>query len=100
LVASRTGIRNVTLYETVASDDVPDEHYDAVGRITAEVIRRHLPEGHAEFYYCGPIGFMAAAERALDELGVPSTHRHSEAFAPDPSFTDGMPHSNPLVEAA
>ena len=100
LVASRTGIRNVTLYETVASDDVPDEHYDAVGRITAEVIRRHLPEGHAEFYYCGPIGFMAAAERALDELGVPSTHRHSEAFAPDPSFTAGMPHSNPLVEAA
>ncbi|MDN3568540.1 NO-inducible flavohemoprotein [Paeniroseomonas aquatica] len=100
LAASRTGIRSMTLYETVNSDDVPDEHYDAVGRITAEVIRPYLPAGDADFYYCGPIGFMTAAERALDELGVPPTRRHSEAFAPDPSFTAGMSHSNPHVEAA
>ena len=63
----------------------------AVGRITAEVIRKHLPAGEAEFYYCGPIGFMTATERALNELGVPLGRRHSEAFAPDPSFATGSP---------
>ena len=91
LAALRPGIRSVTLYEAVGPDDVPGEHHDAVGRITAEVIRQHLPAGEAEFYYCGPIGFMTAAEGALDELGVPLARRHSEAFAPDPSFVTGSP---------
>ena len=58
----------------------------AAGRISVELIRTHLPAGNAEFYYCGPIGFMAATERVLDELGVPVQRRHSEAFAPDASF--------------
>ena len=87
----RPGIRSVTLYEAVGPDDVPGEHHDAIGGITAEVIRQNLPSGEAEFYYCGPIGFMTAAERALDELGVPPAQRHSEAFAPDPSFATGSP---------
>lgn len=33
---------------------------------------------------------MAAAEAALDELGVPLVRRHSEAFAPDPFFAAAM----------
>jgi ferredoxin-NADP reductase len=36
---------------------------------------------------------MTAAERALDELDVPLARRHSEAFAPDPSFATGSPDS-------
>jgi len=86
LAAQRSGIRSVTLYETASPSDVVGEHHDAVGRITAEVIRAHLPDGEAEFYYCGPIGFMTATEQALDMLDIPLARRHSEAFAPDPSF--------------
>src|SRR3954465_7589259 len=70
LARLRPGIRTVTLYEAVGRDEVPGEHHDAGGRITAEVIRQHLPAGEGEFYYCGPLGFMAAAERALDKLGI------------------------------
>ena len=100
LAALRPGIRSVTLYEAVGAGDVPGEHHDAVGRITAEVIRQHLPEGEAHVYYCGPIGFMTAAELALDELGIPSARRHSEAFAPDPSFVTGSPDPKLRGEAA
>lgn len=95
LAAMRPGIRTVTLYEAVGADDVVGEHHDAVGRITAEVIRAHLPAGEAEFYYCGPIGFMTATEQALDALGIPLARRHSEAFAPDPSFAAGAAKPRP-----
>ena len=61
-------------------------HYDAVGRTTADALRAYLPEREADFYYCGPHGFMEAAETALDGLGVPIERRYSESFAPDPSF--------------
>jgi nitric oxide dioxygenase len=91
LAASRSGIRCVTLYETIGPDDVQGKHFDAAGRISVELIRTHLPAGNAEFYYCGPIGFMAATERVLDELGVPVQRRHSEAFAPDASFGVSSP---------
>lgn len=99
LAALRPGIRNVTLYAAVGADDVVGEHYDAVGRITAEVIREHLPAGEAEFYYCGPIGFMIATEQALDALGILLARRHSEAFAPDPSFAAGASELRPQAAA-
>ena len=91
LARQRPGVRSVTLYEAVGPEDVQGEHYDAVGRTTAEAIQQYLPRGDADVYYCGPIGFMTAAEQVLDELGVPLNRRHSEAFAPDPSFATGSP---------
>lgn len=91
LTRQRPGIRSVVLYERVGPDDVQGVHYDAVGRTTADALRAYLPEREADFYYCGPQGFMAAAETALDGLGVPLERRHSESFAPDPSFAADAP---------
>ena len=100
LARQRPGIRSVVLYERVGPEDVQGEHHDAVGRTTAEAIRQYLPGADADFYYCGPLGFMAAAEEALDDLGVPLARRHSEAFAPDPSFAAGSPDPRPQARAA
>ncbi len=100
LARQRPGVRSITLYEAVGPGDVQGEHYDAIGRTTAEAIRHYLPESEADFYYCGPIGFMTAAESALDELAVPLNRRHSEAFAPDPSFVTGSPDPGLLGQAA
>jgi nitric oxide dioxygenase len=95
----RPGIRIGLFYEEAGSDDVPGTHHDAVGRITAEVVLRYMPEREAEFYYCGPLGFMAAVEGALDDLGVSLERRHSEAFAPDPSFAANAPVPAPQAHA-
>jgi nitric oxide dioxygenase len=100
LAASRSGIRCITLYETVGPDDVQGTHFDAVGRISAELLRAHLPAGNAEFYYCGPIGFMAATEHILDELGVAAQRRHTEAFAPTASFGVKSPSIEVVSESA
>lgn len=86
LARRRPGVRVTVLFDEVGPEDEPGVHHDAVGRVTADVIRAHLPAVPAEFYYCGPIGFMADVDAALDTLGVPQARRFSEAFAPDPSF--------------
>jgi len=53
------------------------------GFITADVLRRHLPPGHAdhEYFICGPNVMMDAIERALGTLGVPIWKYHSERYS-------------------
>lgn len=86
LARRRQGVRVAILYEEARPADELGVHHDLVGRFTAGIIRAHLPAGAADFYFCGPIGFMAGVEAALDSLGVPQARRFCEAFAPDPSF--------------
>lgn len=85
-LAAYPNARALVYYEKVAPADKAGHDYDLEGRITLDSLRPHLPEQPADFYYCGPVGFMAAVEGILDELKVPLADRFSEAFAPDPSF--------------
>lgn len=52
------------------------------GFITAELLRRHLPEDYAtfRFFVCGPIPMMDAMERELVSLGVPDDNIVTERF--------------------
>ena len=86
LARRRPGVRVTVLYGEAGPADEPGIHHDLVGHLTADIIRSHVPAASADFYYCGPIGFMAGVEAALDTIGVPEAQRFSEAFAPDPSF--------------
>ncbi|HEX5641342.1 MAG TPA: oxidoreductase, partial [Thermoleophilia bacterium] len=53
------------------------------GYITADVLRRHLPEKllvHFQYFICGPGVLMDAMEAALPALGVPVDRVHTERF--------------------
>ena len=67
--------RALVYYEKVAPIDKQGHDYDLEGRITLDSIRPYLPEQPADFYYCGPVGFMAAVEGVLDTLKVPLADR-------------------------
>lgn len=63
------------------------EHPDADwtgerGRLTRDVLTRHLPDGRKEFEYfvCGPVPMMDDMERLLKEMGVPPAQVHTERF--------------------
>jgi nitric oxide dioxygenase len=86
LVSSFSHLRSLTFYERPSSSDKLGADYDHAGRISAEVLASRLPQQDAEFYYCGPVGFMNAVDSILDALNIPLASRYSEAFAPDPSF--------------
>jgi predicted ferric reductase len=51
-------------------------------RVTADVLRRHLPRQYRsfEFFICGSETMMSATETALAELGVDGYRIHSERF--------------------
>ena len=85
-------IKAVIFYEEIAQDDVRGVHYDEIGRITPDALGPYLPSQQADYYYCGPVGFIAAMEAVLNRLKVPAACRHSEAFAPDPSFLTELAH--------
>jgi predicted ferric reductase len=53
------------------------------GRITADVLRRHLPAKQYrrwQYFVCGPGPMMDAMEELLPELGVPPQNIHTERF--------------------
>ncbi|MGV3615426.1 MAG: NO-inducible flavohemoprotein [Fimbriimonas sp.] len=77
LVANRPNFRAVTVYETPRAEDRPDY----VGRLNAELLRELVP-ANAHVYFCGPRGFMAAVDAALESIGVAADRRHYEAFGP------------------
>ena len=86
LAKASPDVRTLVYYENADHSDIRGYHYDELGRISLDSLRAHLPADAADFYYCGPIGFMNAIEGMLDALGIPASNRYSEAFAPDPSF--------------
>ena len=86
LAKANPQVRALVYYENADNSDIRGHHYDLLGRISLDSLRSHLPTEPADFYYCGPLGFMNATEAMLDSLGIPDANRYSEAFAPNLSF--------------
>jgi len=55
------------------------------GRLSVNSIKSILGEDlhEAEFYFCGPGGFMKNFQEMLDTLEVPASRRHCERFGPE-----------------
>jgi predicted ferric reductase len=63
--------------------DPPADWSGERGRLTAEVVQRHVPAPLAahEYFICGPGPMMDAAESLLAALGVPVSKYHSERYS-------------------
>lgn len=86
LAQAHPNIRKVVYYTDVTDEDLAGEHHDETGLIRLETLRPYLPEGEAEYYYCGPEGFTRAVEGILDRLHVPAERRFTETFGPSQDF--------------
>jgi nitric oxide dioxygenase len=75
-------VNAVVFYEFPSDDDVLGEDFDVAGRITLDWIKRELPTAEADFYFCGPKGFMRMLALGLRALDVPEEHIHFEFFGP------------------
>lgn len=61
----------------------PPERWEGEsGFITADILRRHLPEDYkaSTFFLCGPLPMIEAVEGALHALDVPPAHVFSEQY--------------------
>jgi ferredoxin len=61
-----------------ATDDEPCDHR---GRLDAALLDRLVPARDADFYICGPDGFMSSLRQGLVRLGVGAENIHFETFA-------------------
>ncbi len=46
------------------------------------LLERILPDLDAEYFLCGPVGFMAGLAAELEARGVAPEQIHSESFGP------------------
>lgn len=81
LVADHPNIEVCFIYAEPSSDDAPGVHYDLAGLVSKSILGNLVPP-NADCYCCGPKGFMRVVDTALDELGVPASHRRQEVFGP------------------
>jgi len=74
---------NITSFTIYDSPEQQDEGtFDKKGYIDAEWLSSVLPTHDADFYFCGPKGFMQAAYRYLKEFGVAEEDINFEFFGP------------------
>ena len=52
----------------------------AIGRLDLQQVDADLLPADADYYVCGPVGFMRAQYQSLQALGIPAAQIHMEVF--------------------
>ncbi len=78
--ASHPEINVHVAYSRPSHRDAPGTDYQSVGRIDGALLEKLVPGLVADFYLCGPTGFMASVQEQLEARGVPPERIRSESF--------------------
>ena len=84
------GAHSHVRYSAPGPSDRPGIDFDAPGRLGAPVLMELGVSREADFYLCGPAGFMAELTVGLAAWGVPSNRIQTEIFGAGPSRTPGI----------
>ncbi len=81
-IAKSLASRSVTFFEAPSQEDRVANNFDVEGRISPEWLSSNTAIDNANYYICGPKGFMAMAVNGLKTAGVPQDRIHFEFFGP------------------
>ncbi|SLN30686.1 Flavohemoprotein [Roseovarius albus] len=81
-IAKSLAGRSVTFFETPNDSDRAASNYDVEGRISPDWLAANTAVDQANYYICGPKGFMVMAVNGLKTAGVPQERIHFEFFGP------------------
>jgi ferredoxin-NADP reductase/MOSC domain-containing protein YiiM len=87
------------VYSQGSARDPSGGHSDAHGHLGSDVLTRLGVPKEADFYLCGPVGFMQTLTRSIVSLGVPPNQIYSEIFGPEGSSTPGINELRPPPHA-
>lgn len=73
-------LRAHVCYEAPRAEDVLDRDYQQQGRLQLSQLREMTLLPDADYYLCGPVGFMLAQRASLLDLGVAAERVHFEVF--------------------
>ena len=88
LPAARSHVR----YSRPRRDDLPGLDYDEVGRVDLDALLDLGVPRDADFYLCGPAGFLRELTAALLGWGLAPERLHREVFGPEPRDDAPDPH--------
>jgi nitric oxide dioxygenase len=75
-------IKSFVCYGSPTEKDRAEQRFDKEGYVDLNWLKTVLPDNNADFYFCGPVGFMNAVNQALREWGVNEEQIHFEFFGP------------------
>ena len=81
-LTERAGLSSTIFYEDPRPQDALGRNFDAAGRISMTWLERNTPVGEAEYFVCGPQGFLRTFVRGLAHAGVALDRIHYEYFRP------------------
>ncbi|GAE25589.1 flavohemoprotein [Halalkalibacter wakoensis JCM 9140] len=73
-------------YESPTEQDKETKNYQKEGYVDLAWLQSILENNDAEFYFCGPVPFMKAINKALQDWNVPQERTHYEFFGPKGSL--------------
>jgi ferredoxin-NADP reductase/MOSC domain-containing protein YiiM/ferredoxin len=90
LLAALPGSRRLVAYSRPADVETPALDHDLSGRLDPTVIEQAGVPKDAEYYLCGPDGFMRAIGAALAARGVAPERIATEVFGAVASYSSGI----------
>ena len=90
LIGNLPNCRSYVQYSQPRREDQPGVHFDAVGHLKVALLERLGVGRDADFYLCGPSGFLQEFTAGLASWGVASERVITEIFGPGKSITPGL----------
>jgi ferredoxin len=90
LLAALPASRRCVTYSRPAPEDRPAQDFDRTGHLSPELLHELGVPQDADFYLCGPLGFLEDFQKGLAAWGVPWPRVHAEVFGPTPTLTPGI----------
>jgi ferredoxin-NADP reductase/MOSC domain-containing protein YiiM/ferredoxin len=82
--------RRCVIYSQPAPEDRLGQDFDRTGRLSLELLHALGVPRAADFYLCGPPGFLEDFQNGLAAWGIPWPRVHAELFGPAPTRTPGI----------
>lgn len=96
-LAAAIGAQTTFFHTRAESGEAAGRDFDIAGHLTFDWLKEHTPLAEAEYFLCGPPGFLRAFVPALAGAGVPAARLHYEFFGAVEDLFDEAP---PAVAAA
>jgi ferredoxin-NADP reductase len=87
--------RACVCYSQPGANDRVGRDFDTAGRLTPDLLDVLQVPLDADFYLCGPPGFLGDLTRGLAARQVPARRVHTEVFGPEASITPGLGAGQP-----
>lgn len=82
LAAQKPSLQVIRMYDDPLSADVADGIQQFSGLLTLDILKEKLSSLDADYYFCGPAGFMKSVQQLLLSADIPSEQLHYEFFGP------------------